>query len=172
MRETSVRSCRRTPAASASLRSARTSRAGWTVAPSRKKTPRRNAGEEQRRDSSSAEERYRLLLDAELARGGDRAVEDRVLRLRRRHAQQPTLAEPDVVLQGAHGRDRPIRRPRDRESPLGAEHVAEAGEARPVAVEEAAVPPARPDPATRSLEHDDVERRVTPLQLESPSRGP
>ena len=73
------------------------------------------------------------------------------------------------MLERAHGRDRPVRRPRDRESPLGAEHVAKAGEARPVAVEEAAVPPARPDPATRRLEHDHVERRVTPLQLD---RGP
>ena len=113
-----------------------------------------------------ARKRDRLFLDAELARYGDRALEDRVLPLRRRHAQQPTLAKPDVVLEGADGRNRPVRRARDRESSLRAEHVAKAREARPVTVEKPAVPPARPDPATRRLEHDHVEGRITSLQLE------
>ena len=71
-----------------------------------------------------------------------------------------------VVAEAAHSGDRPVRRARDREAPLGAEHVAEAGQARPVAVEEAAVAAARPDPATRGLEHDHVQPGLPPLQLE------
>ena len=54
-RSAGVRSWSVTPAASAARRSARTSSPGCTVAPSGKKTPPRNAGEETRRPSSSGE---------------------------------------------------------------------------------------------------------------------
>ena len=53
IRSAGDRSYSSTPRASAAARSARTSRAGWTVAHSRKKTPRRKAGERTRCATSS-----------------------------------------------------------------------------------------------------------------------
>ncbi len=113
-----------------------------------------------------AGQRNRLLLDSELTSDSERTVEDPVLRGRRRDPQQPTLAEPHVLAEGAHGGDRPIRCASDRERSLGAEHIAEARQARPVAVEEAAVAATGPDPAARGLEHDHVQPGLPPLQLE------
>ena len=56
-RSAGVRSCNMTPAAIAERRNARTSRPGWTVAPSAKNTPSRNTGEDTRAASSSRESR-------------------------------------------------------------------------------------------------------------------
>ena len=54
-RSAGVRSCTVTPAAIARRRRTRTSKPGCTVAPSGKKTPRRNTGERTRSDSSPSE---------------------------------------------------------------------------------------------------------------------
>ena len=61
-------------------------------------------------------ERDRLLLDTQLTRRPQRALDDRVLRLRRRDLEQPALAQPDVlaplleqVAHGGHDRARGMR---------------------------------------------------------------
>jgi hypothetical protein len=60
----------------------------------------------------------------------------------------------------------PFARPRDREGGLVAEAPTQPRQVAPVAVQEAAVPPARPAAALLGLEHEDVERRIALLQRE------
>ena len=135
------------PASIAARRSASTSRAGCTVAPSRKKTPLRKRGESQRAATSSRRA-ARLLLDAELARGLDRALDAGVLGRRRRHVQHPALAQPDVLAaalaERAHRRHDPGRRVRELQRGAVSQHAPERRQRRPVAVQEAAVAAARP----------------------------
>ena len=109
IRTTGVRSWRAMPASSTAARSARASRAGCTVAPSRKRTPPRNAA------SCSAPRPRRPrghgLLRARRARAAATArATTCVLRRRRRHLEHPGLAQPHVLAERAHGRQRSRRR--------------------------------------------------------------
>ena len=74
-RVTGVRSKRRTPSAMAARRSASTSLAGWTVAPSRKKTPMRNRGESvNRRTSASSSARASSSTPSSVAARTERST--------------------------------------------------------------------------------------------------
>ena len=165
MRETLVRSCRRTPAASACgaapARAAPDAR--WRRRGRRRRAgrPAKNSGAPARRATAGPPPPRRRARGRRPASGrGSRPA---------RATSRRAAAHPRAARRRARERARPgwrRRRARDSECPLGSEHVAEAREARPVAVEEAAVPPAGADPATRGLEHDDVQRGLPPLQLE------
>ena len=164
-----VPSWRITPAAIALLRRTRTSRAGCTVAHSGKKTPRRKIGDADPRSELVVVERDRLLRRVDGSGRRDRRVEGCVLRRRRRHGQHPALVQPHVGAERANGGDDPFAGTRDSERALFAEHGARAADARPVAVQEAAVASTRPYAAAFRLQHDDGRRRVALLHGE---RGP
>src|SRR5438270_813484 len=76
-----------------------------------------------------------------------------------------TTYEPKFVTWRRTGRH-PLARTGHGEPGLLSEHGARASDARPVAVEEAAVPPARAYAAAIRLENDDVRRRVAFLHRE------
>ena len=94
---TRVRSWSATPAPSAARRSARTSRAGWTVAASGRRTPRRKTGDDRGRRPAT-----RALGHAELGRDADRVLA--------RPRPAPAWSRPRASRRGAARR--PRRAPR------------------------------------------------------------
>src|SRR5205085_11262353 len=115
-----------------------------------------------------ARERHGFLRDAESARDLHVAVDRRVLARRGRDSQHPALAEPGVdpvgLAERAHpGNDR-LGDPRDLEGALVAELLVQAWQVAPVAVDEAAVPAARGEPALVRLAGDDRETRLALLR--------
>ena len=120
-----------------------------------------------------ARERHGLVGEAKLARRLDLVADRVILCRRRRDAQHPALAQPDVdalgLREGAHARDDRLARACDVERGRVAEALSHPRQVRPVAVAEAAVAAARPAAALVGLEDDDVERRLPLLQRE---RGP
>ncbi len=115
-------------------------------------------------------ERNALLLDAELPRGRDRPVDRRVLERSRRDLQVAGLAEPDVLAalraEGPDAGDDALGHAAELEGTFVSEHGAKPGEMRPVAVQEAAVAPARPPADDLLLEDRDPQRRVPFAQSE------
>ena len=108
----------------------------------------------------------RLLGRADRGGRGDGLIEGAILCRRRGHGHHPALAQPDVLAERADGGDDPLARTGHGEPGLLSEHRARASDARPVAVQEAAVPPARAYAAAIRLENDDVRRRVAFLHRE------
>ena len=90
----------------------------------------------------------------------DGALDRAVLRGRGRDVESPTLAQPDVVTECSHGRHDPLARAAKTKRILLAEHGQDGRERRPVAVAEAAVPPARPGAADLGLDERDTQIRV------------
>ena len=115
----------RTPASSTASRSARTSRAGCTVAHSGKKTPRRKTGD-RRASRLVPVERDGLLGRTGFVGGADRLVDRTILRGARRDHEQASLAQPDVVGQRPHGGDDRAR-PRARAPPRRRRRAPSAG---------------------------------------------
>ena len=114
-------------------------------------------------------ERNSFFTRTELLRGSDCRLDRGVLRGRGRDLQQTALAKPDVVTQGANSGDDVLARARECQRSLVAERRAGLGEACPVAMDEAAVPPARAGAAAVRLDDDDPRRRIL---LPQRKRGP
>ena len=91
----------------------------------------RKRGESQRRRHLGCVEQPRLLLDAELTGGLDRALDAGVLGRSGRHAQQAALAQPDILApalaERTHRRHDPGRRVRELERRAVAEHARSVG---------------------------------------------
>src|SRR5207249_1316973 len=98
-------------------------------------------------------------------------VERLLLRRRRRDLEQAAFAQPDIDAssggKGAYGGNDLARGAAQAQRSVVSEQLAQARERRPVAVEEAAVPPARPAAADALLEHRDAQGRVALEQGES-----
>ncbi|MDB5092890.1 MAG: hypothetical protein JWO85_991, partial [Candidatus Eremiobacteraeota bacterium] len=99
-------------------------------------------------------ERHRLLRRADGGGRLHRVVEGAILRRRRRHAQHSALMQPDVGAERADGEDDSFSGARDGKRASLAEHGPRAADARPVAVQEAAVSAARARAAAFRLEQD------------------
>ena len=158
---TGVSSCSVTPASSAARRSARTSRAGCTVAHSGKKTPPPEDGRARRAAAPPPRSSDRLLRPAHAPRRGDGrstaascagAAETSSIPASRSQTSSPR-ASPHARMPGM------IRSPARASStaPSSPSTGRSPGERRPVAVEEAAVAPARPVPADLRLEQRDAQ---------------
>ena len=170
---TGVRSCTVTPASSAARRNARTSSPGWTVAPSRKNTPRAKHRRCATRCATSSRESGTASSMLPTRPRPRQRSRRRVLRRRGRtsssrpHAAgRPRLA-PRARTHAGHDRLRRSREPTASSSPS----TARRRERRPVAVEKATVSPARPCAADLGLEQRHAQARDRAHAARAPSRG-
>ena len=159
-----MRSCRAIPSASAARRSARARRAGCTVAPSRKRTPRGSAASAPA--PRPARRRAARTPPGRRAppRRADALIDRRVLERRGETLRYPpSRSQTSSPRASENARTAgTIRSDRRQSSSAAASPISRAsrGEVRPVAVQEAAVPPARPPADDLLLEHGDAQRRI------------